>query len=59
MTRRTFCIDLDAPNGLDHIELADLRRRIAEALSYLGYVSFVDVAETTDDKQEKHDYWAV
>lgn len=64
--RRTFCIELDASNGLDYLELDDLKRRIVDALSYLGYVSFIDVVETTmaDSANPggctpEKDYWGV
>lgn len=63
--RRTFCIDVEATNELDWLLVEDLRRRIADAVSYLGYVSFVDVIETTTeianlgDCTDKKDYWGV
>lgn len=63
--RRTFCIDVDAPEGLDWLQLDDLKRRIAEAVSYLGYASFVDIIETTADLANpgdcipEKDYWGV
>ena len=57
--RRTFCIDVDAEE-LDDLQIHDLQRRIADAVSYLGYVSFVDVVETTNPEiEECNDCWGV